>query len=113
MVCHLRDAEEHLSGWIELILTLDDAELIEAGRAARWAEDRQYQRHHAGAAWDAFGRRRDETLTLLRGLSPAQIARSGHHVVRKRLTIDALVSLMAWHDDNHLDQLKRALAGQP
>jgi hypothetical protein len=23
------------------------------------------------------------------------------------------VGLMAWHDDNHLDQLKRALAGKP
>ena len=27
------------------------------------------------------------------------------------MTVDNLVSLMAWHDDNHLDQLKRALAG--
>jgi len=113
VVCHFRDAEEHLSSWMQLILAMDDPALIEPGTAARWAEDRQYQRHHAGAAWDAFSRRRDETLELLRGLSPAQWERSGHHRRRQRMTIDDLVSLMTWHDDNHLDQLARALKGQP
>ena len=112
VVCHLRDAEEHLSGWIQLILAMEDPALIEAGTAARWAEDRQYQRHHAGAAWDAFGRRRDETLELLRSLAPDQYERSGHHRRWKRMTVDNLVSLMAWHDDNHLDQLARALNGK-
>jgi hypothetical protein len=29
-----------------------------------------------------------------------------------RGTIDRLVAMMAWHDDNHLDQLKRALEGK-
>ena len=28
---------------------------------------------------------------------------------RGRMTIDDFVTLMAWHDDNHLDQLRRAL----
>jgi hypothetical protein len=112
VVCHLRDAEEHLSGWIMLILTMNDPVLIEAGTAARWAEDRQYARHHAGAAWDAFGRRRDETLDLLRGLTPEQWQRSGHHHRWRRMTVDHLLSLMAWHDDNHLDQLRRALEGK-
>jgi len=113
VVCHFRDAEEHLSAWIQLMLVMDDPALIEPGTAARWAEDRQYQRHHAGAAWDAFGRRRDETLALLRGLAPSQWERSGHHRRRARMTIDDLVSLMAWHDENHLDQVARALDGQP
>jgi len=31
----------------------------------------------------------------------------------RRITIDEFVSVMAWHDDNHLDQLKRALEGRP
>ncbi len=113
IVCHLRDAEEHLSGWMTHLLTIDDPPLIQSGTAARWAEERQYQRHHAGAAWDAFGRLRDETLALLRDLAPAQWARSGHHARRGRMSVDDLLSLMAWHDDNHLDQLKRALEGRP
>jgi hypothetical protein len=113
VVCHLRDAEEHLSGWVTLILAVDDPVLVAAGTAARWAVDRQYARHHAGAAWDAFGRRRDETLALFRGLAPAQWQRGGHHDRRGRMTVDHLLSLMAWHDDNHLDQLRRALDGKP
>jgi len=28
------------------------------------------------------------------------------------MTGDELLTLMAWHDDNHLDQLKRALEGR-
>jgi len=113
VVCHLRDAEEHLSGWVRLILAVDDPVLVTAGTAARWAVDRQYARQHAGAAWDAFGRRRDETLALFRGLAPAQWQRSGQHDRRGRMTVDHLLSLMAWHDDNHLDQLRRALDGKP
>ena len=70
-------------------------------------------RQHAGAAWDAFGRRRDETLALLRTLAPEQWQRSGHHPRMGRMTIDYLLSLMAWHDDNHVDQLRRALKGEP
>jgi hypothetical protein len=28
------------------------------------------------------------------------------------MTVKDFVELMAWHDDNHLDQLKRALDGK-
>ena len=112
VVCHLRDAEEHLRGWIRTVLTHDDPELIETATADQWAEERQYARDHAGAAWQAFSQRRDETLELLRGLDAAAWGRAGRHVRRGRLSVDDLVALIAWHDDNHLDQVKRALAGR-
>lgn len=112
VVCHLRDAEEHLSGWVRTILDNDDPVLVQTGTADRWADERQYARHHVGAAWQAFSQRRDETLDLLRGLPPASWRRGGRHARRGRLTVDALVALMAWHDDNHLDQVKRALEGR-
>ena len=112
VVCHLRDAEEHLSGWIRAILASDDPELIETATADRWAEDRQYARDHAGAAWQAFSQGRDETLDLLRGLDATAWRRAGRHARRGPLTVDALVALIAWHDDNHLDQVARALDGR-
>jgi hypothetical protein len=28
------------------------------------------------------------------------------------MSIDTFLTLMAWHDDNHLDQLQRALEGK-
>jgi hypothetical protein len=112
VVCHLRDAEEHLSGWIRTILANDDPELVETATADQWAEERQYARDHAGAAWQAFSQRRDETLDLLRSLDAAAWRRAGRHAGRGRLSVDALVALIAWHDDNHLDQVARALDGR-
>jgi hypothetical protein len=29
------------------------------------------------------------------------------------MTVRDFIGLIAWHDDNHLDQLRRALAGKP
>ena len=54
-----------------------------------------------------------ETLALLRGLSSAQWERGGIHPARGRLPMTAWVASLAAHDDNHLDQLLRALAGRP
>jgi hypothetical protein len=112
VVCHLRDAETQLGGWIRLVLATDDPALVEAGAADHRAAERQDTSHHAGAAWDAFGRRRDDTLAVLRSLDAAAWTRAGHHARRGRLTVDDLVALMAWHDEDHLDQVRRALEGR-
>ena len=80
----------------------------------RWAEERQYLKNDATEALDAFGRRREETLALLGSLAPRDWERGGVHLdSRGRRTIDEFVSVIAWHDDNHLDQLRRALEGRP
>jgi DinB family protein len=112
VVCHLRDAEAHLCGFIRTVLADDDPELVETATADQWAEERGYARDHAGTAWQAFSQRRDETLELLRGLDAAAWTRAGRHARRGSLSVDGLVALMAWHDDNHLDQVARALQGR-
>ncbi len=66
----------------------------------------------APEALSTFKQRRAETLAFLRGLKPEQWERGGIHPVRGRMTVTDFVGLMAWHDDNHLDQLKRALDGK-
>jgi hypothetical protein len=53
-----------------------------------------------------------ESLALLRALTHAQWRRGGVHATRGRITIDDFVTVMAGHDDNHLDQLRRALEGR-
>ena len=63
-------------------------------------------------ALSTFKQRRGETLAFLRGLRPEQWDRGGVHPVRGRMPVKDFVALMAWHDDNHLDQLKRALDGK-
>ena len=113
VVCHLRDVEEAFGERLAAILAMDEPALSEVGPADRWAEERQYLRHDAAAALAHFRRRRGESLETLVGLSPSQWQRGGEHPARGRLSIDMLVALMAWHDDNHLEQLTRAVEGQP
>jgi uncharacterized damage-inducible protein DinB len=111
VICHLRDTEEAFIGRFEQIAAMDDLKLLPAS-ADRWAEDRQYLRNDAGAALAAFRKRRDESLAYLRRLSPEGWTRGAVHPQRGRMTIDDFVTLMAWHDDNHLDQCTRALDGR-
>jgi hypothetical protein len=113
VVCHLRDTEEAFGQRFAAILAMDEPVLPAMGPADRWAADRQYRRHDAATALAHFRRRRGESLETLIALSPEQWQRGGEHPARGRVTIDLLAALMAWHDDNHLAQLTRALEGRP
>ncbi|MBI1846434.1 MAG: DinB family protein [Candidatus Rokubacteria bacterium] len=110
VVCHLRDTEEFFMVRFESIMAMDDPKFLGA-HPDRWAEERQYLRNDAAAALAAFRTRRQESLDYLKKLAPGDLRRGGIHPVRGRMTIDDFVGLMAWHDDNHIDQLKRALDG--
>jgi DinB superfamily len=112
VVCHLRDTEEMFGSRFELIVAMDTDPKLVGPTADRMAEERQYLRNDAVEAIAAFRRRRAENLEYLRTLTPAQWEKGGTHPVRGRMTIDTFLTLMAWHDDNHLDQLKRALDGK-
>jgi len=112
IVCHLRDTEESLLGFFQSMLEVDGP-AYSGGEPDRWAEDRQYRRNDAGEALAAFRRRRAEALAFLRHLRPADWNRRGVHPTRGLLTMRDFAGLMAGHDDNHLDQLRRALNGRP
>jgi hypothetical protein len=113
VVCHLRDIEEMFMTRFGLILAMDDPKLaFDPTTPDRWAEERQYLRNDAERALAAFRQRRDESLALLQTLTPEQWKRAGVHATRGAFTINDFVTLMAWHDDNHLDQLRRALEGK-
>ena len=114
VVCHLRDIEEMFMGRFGMILAMDDPKLaFDPTTPDRWAEERQYLKNDAQQAAGAFRRRRDESLALLKTLTPAQWKRAGVHATRGPVSIGDFVTLMAWHDENHLEQLKRALDGKP
>jgi hypothetical protein len=78
----------------------------------RWVEDRQYFRSDARQALAAFGRRRREVLALLRSLTCEQWKRGSIHPAHGRVTFEEWTAGMAGHDDNHFDQLTRALDGR-
>jgi hypothetical protein len=131
IVCHLRDIEELFMVRFQTMLAMDEPKFLVLGamppnpaewgiggrvRPAidpdRWAEERQYLRHDTGDALVAFRSRREESLAFLRQLTPALWQRGSVHVTLGRLTYGDWVALMAAHDDNHLNQLKRALEGR-
>jgi hypothetical protein len=113
VLAHLLDSEELFFLRFQAILAMNEPALYEAGPAERWAHERQYLRYDGRAALAAFRTRRGETLELLMGLAAADWQRGAIHPARGRMTIDTLVSIMAWHDDNHHEQLTRALEGKP
>jgi hypothetical protein len=112
VICHLRDTEEGFMGRFQAIAAMDDPRLL-GPDPDRWAEERQYLRNDPALAVAAFRRRRADSLQHLKGLAPAGWQRGGVHATRGRLTVGDFVTLMAWHDLNHLDQLQRGLRGQP
>ncbi|MBI1846433.1 MAG: DinB family protein [Candidatus Rokubacteria bacterium] len=118
VVCHVRDNEEFVMARVRLIMAVDEPTFLGAqpdqvaSIVARWAEDRQYLRQDTAAALVTFRRRRRESLDDLATLGPRDFARGGIHSVRGRMTIDDFVTQVAWHDDNHLDQIRRALEGK-
>ena len=101
-------------GRFQLILSVDEPKLVPPAPdlADRWAEDRQYLRCDVERALETFRKRRAESLAFLRKLGPSDWQRGGLHAVRGRMTIGDWVAVIAWHDDNHLDQLQRALEGR-
>jgi hypothetical protein len=111
IVCHLRDAEEYLMLRVWLALTSNEP-VFPAPDQERWAEDRQYLRNDAAEALAAFRRKREESLAVFRKLAPADWQRGGVREGLGRATVADHAALIAWHDDNHLDQLKRALEGK-
>jgi DinB superfamily len=112
VICHVRDTEESFMTRFQAIMVMDEPK-FPAVEPDRWAIDRQYLRNDAAEALETFRARRGESLAMLRALKPAHWDRGGVHATRGRMTIKDFVGLVAWHDDNHLDQLKRALDGSP
>ena len=114
VLAHLRDTEESFLGRCLQIMAMDAEPRFPTTNPNRWAEERQYLRAEAAGVLAAFRRRRNETLAFFAGRAPEDWSRAGHQMdSRGRRTLDDFLSLMAWHDDNHLDQLRRALRGEP
>ena len=111
IVCHVRDTEEPSLAFFQVLLDRDEPRYDDGGAPERWVDDRQYRRNDTAEALETFRRRRAESLAFLRHLTPAQWERRGIHPTRGALTLAQFVGLMAAHDADHLDQLRRALMG--
>lgn len=113
VVCHLRDVEEEYLLRFHLMVDNDDPRIyLDPDTNEHWPAERQYLRHDTADALTAFRRLRGEMVAFVESLTPAQWQRGGIHPRRGRITIDQFVAYLASHDDEHLEQLKRALQGK-
>ena len=130
IVCHLRDIEELCLLRFRMMLAMDSPKVPVVGARPknpeewglvgdempidpdRWAEERQYLRCDTTDALSAFRRRRQDSVDFLRRLGPAAWTRACIHPALGRVTFDDWTALMPVHDDNHLDQLRRAVDGR-
>lgn len=113
VLCHLRDTEDSFVARVFLALHNDNPRWLPAVDPERWAEDRQYLRSDGRLALAAFARRRAENLALLETLTPEQWARTGQHPTRGQMSVQDVAAFWAWHDGNHVEQITRALRGEP
>jgi hypothetical protein len=111
VVCHIRDAEEFFLHCLEAMIRIEEPELGQPDYAERWAEERQYLRNDPNRALGVFRKHREATLAFLQDRRPEDWERGGSFGGLGRFTVDYLLSVMAWHDGDHLDQLRRALDG--
>ena len=107
----MRDTEEVFGARIEQILAMDVDPKLVLTNPDRWAEERQYLTNDVGQALAAFRQRRVETLETFGKLASAQWKRGGTHPVNGRITLDGFLSVLAWHDDNHLARYRAGRNG--
>jgi hypothetical protein len=104
ILAHLADAEIGIAFRIRQVLS-EDKHRIQPWDEGSWA--RRYTDVDVESALGAYLATRRWNLSLLRGLSPADLEREAFHPERGPETLGTIVRVLAGHDLNHLGQLER------
>ncbi|MFN8559519.1 MAG: DinB family protein [Dehalococcoidia bacterium] len=108
VIWHLRDADEvSLERFSRM--AGEEAPFLPAYDQEAYARDRRYLDADAAAGLTAFAAIRGRTVSLFRGLSPADLARPGRHEETGPITIGGLAEHVISHDLVHLAQIARTL----
>lgn len=108
-VCHLRDWEGVFLDRLRAVSERDDAELP-AFDDELWAIEHDYRGDDPRRALATFRERRNDTVRLLEGLQEGLWGRHAQHEVHGDVTLRRLVEQIKRHDDEHLAQIREALA---
>ncbi len=107
--CHLRDVEQLFADRFTKAAHQDKPQFWMMDND-RVAERRRYCQADVAKVAQDFARLRADTLTLLRALPHSVWQRTGLHPKRGELTIEELATVLAGHDESHLDRIA-SLAG--
>lgn len=110
VVAHLADAELVYGERLRRVLT-EDRPRLDAFDEAVWAERFGPLEPGTKEALQRWRSLRESTTRILDSLSDDEWELVGLHSQRGLLSVAALAEAMVNHDRNHLDQIRRALAG--
>jgi hypothetical protein len=109
ILAHLADSEI-VCGWRLRAILGAPGKPIEAYDQNAWAAAGHYATRDPRECIEQFRAIRKANLSLLNSLTPEQWSHHGLHAERGKETVERIVSLIAGHDLNHLQQIKRLLA---
>jgi FMN phosphatase YigB (HAD superfamily) len=109
ILAHLRDVEIEVN-LPRLQRVLTEVNPFIAGKDTDpWAEARRYDQQDPHLAWRDFTAARQQTLALLRDLTPTDWERTARHAIFGTTHLAELVQIIAGHDRLHLAQFIAAL----
>lgn len=109
ILAHLADSEVVIGWRLRAILGAPGTQ-IEAYDQNAWAAAGHYATRDPGQCLEQFRAMRKANLALLNSLTPEQWGHYGMHAERGKETVEHLVTLIAGHDLNHVQQIERLLA---
>lgn len=109
LFAHIRASSEILTHRVYALAVRPDA-LLPAYDERNWAKVAGYASADFSASLTLFILKRQELLTLLRGLSPEDWGRTGLHEEQGRLSLLNVVTHLLEHEEEHCTQLEALFA---
>lgn len=113
VVCHLADFEPVFVERMKRVLAYDEPPLLLAADEHRFAAALRYHDRDPEEELAVVEATRRAAATLIRGLSPAQLARPGVHSIKGLVTLEQVIRTVTGHIPHHLPFVreKRAALG--
>ena len=109
IMCHLRDVEIEVHQARFRAILAGENPFLAGYDTDQWVKERAYAAQDGAAACQAFIRAREETLTLLAGLSRPDWERIGRHSFLGTTTLHELLTMAVSHEQEHWAQIRALL----
>jgi hypothetical protein len=110
VVCHLRDLDEIFRQRVVLVCEHDHPTFPMADQN-KLAIEGAYNQQDLGEAYRTLCAARQALIQQFERLTDEQWERTGLHPTRGHFTMTDVLTHVAWHDANHLEQITRILWG--
>ncbi|MBV8867761.1 MAG: DinB family protein [Acidobacteriaceae bacterium] len=110
ILAHLAE-DELVSSWRYRQMIENSGAMLPGFDQEEWARLGDYDSWEPREALEMFRLLREANLRMFAQLTPEEWQCFGMHSERGRMTVKELASQMAGHDMNHIDQVRKILAG--